>query len=267
MFPRSLFRPTYEVSGPNGGLATTLVLPDSFDSGTERCPLAVLMHGFMAKKELYPIPPLAKALAKEGIASIRFDFDAHGGSEGRFIDMTMSSEIADARAVLEYARSLPFVTDVALVGHSQGGVVAGMLAGELEDRPERPACVVQLAPAAVLKDDALAGQCMRARYNPADPPEFVNVFFHKLGRKFILEAQQLPIYETSARYTGKVCIIHGRNDKVVPVSYSERYHDVYRDSELVILEDEGHMLNGDKERLTGMVTAFLKAQLLPAERR
>ena len=83
------------------------------------------MHGFMSKKEMYPMPAIAKALAKAGIASIRFDFDAHGKSEGRFMDMTISSEIADAKAVLAYARNLPFVTDIALIGHSQGGVVAG----------------------------------------------------------------------------------------------------------------------------------------------
>ena len=254
-------KPAYEVFGPNGGLATTLVLPESFDVRTDKCPLAILMHGFMSKKELYPIPAIANALAKEGIASIRFDFDAHGKSEGRFIDMTISSEIADAKAVLQYVKTLPFVTKVAFVGHSQGGVIAGMLAGELEGSPERPDCLVQMAPAAVLKDDAIAGRCMNARYDASNPPEYVSVFFHKLGRKFILEAQKLPIYETSAGYSGKVCLIHGEKDRIVPVSYSQRYHEAYASSELHLLPDEGHMLNGDKNRLVGLVVSFLKDEL------
>lgn len=254
-------RPNYEVFGPRGGIATTLVLPDSFDRQKDTCPLVILMHGFLAKKELYPIPAIAGALAKAGIASLRFDFDAHGRSEGKFIDMTISSEIADAKAVLAYARTFPFVSDIAFLGHSQGGVVAGMLAGELEDRPERPKCLVLLAPAAVLKDDAIAGQCMHARYDASNPPEYVNVLFHKLGRRFILEAQQLPIYETSTRYSGKVCIIQGRNDKVVPVSYAERYHQSYPHSELTIYEDEGHFLNANKARLLGRIVAFFKENL------
>ena len=254
-------RPAYEVFGPYGGIATTLVLPDGFDVEKDKCPLAILMHGFMSKKEMYPVPALASALAKAGIASIRFDFDAHGKSEGKFIDMTISSEIADARAVLDYARKLPFVTDIALVGHSQGGVIAGMLAGELEDQPERPKCVVLLAPAAVLKDDAIAGQCMRSKYDASNPPEYVNVFFHKLGRRFILEAQQLPLYETSCKYTGKVCIIQGRKDKIVPVSYAERYHQSYKDSELTIYEDDNHFLNANKTRLLDKVVSFLKENL------
>ena len=254
-------RSPYEVFGPQGGISTTLVLPDGFDREKNTCPLVILMHGFISKKELYPLPAIANALAKAGIASLRFDFDAHGKSEGKFIDMTISSEIADAKAVLAYARQLPFVSDIALLGHSQGGVVAGMLAGEMETLPERPKCLVLLAPAAVLKDDAIAGRCMHARYDAANPPAYVNVLFHKLGRRFILEAQQLPVYEVSSRYSGKVCIIQGKKDKIVPFSYAERYHESYRDSVLYLLENEGHFLNGDKAGLIHSVVTFLKDNL------
>lgn len=253
--------PTYEVFGPYGGIATTLVLPNGFDKEKDKCPLVILMHGFMSKKEMYPVPAVAGALAKAGIASLRFDFDAHGKSEGKFIDMTISSEIADARAVWEYARKLPFVSDIALLGHSQGGVIAGMLAGQLEGEPVKPKCLVLLAPAAVLKDDAIAGQCMRSKYDASNPPEYVNVFFHKLGRRFILEAQKLPIYETSSQYTGKVCIIQGAKDKIVPVSYAEKYHQAYANSELTVYDDETHFLNGNKARLLDRVVTFLKDNL------
>lgn len=251
----------YVVSGPLGGIATSLVLPEGFQPDKDRCPLVILMHGFMARQSMYPVPALAKALAREGIASLSFDFQAHGKSEGRFIDMTLGGEAADAKAVWEYARTLPFVSKIALAGHSQGGVVAGLLAGELEGETVKPACLVQLAPAAVLKDDALKGQCMNARYDPAHPPEYVNVFFHKLGRKFILEAQQYPIFETSARYTGKVLLIHGAKDKIVPLSYSEKYDSLYADSALKVLQNEGHFLEKDKKTVIGLAVSFLKDNL------
>lgn len=223
--------------------------------------MVILMHGFMSRKELYPLPAIANALANEGIASIGFDFDAHGKSEGKFIDMTISNEIADAKAVLEYVKSLPFVENIALLGHSQGGVVAGMLAGQLENTPSKPGCLVLLAPAAVLKDDAIAGRCMNTEYDPANPPEYVSVFFHKLGRKFITEAQKLQIFETSSAYSGPVCIIHGENDKIVPVKYSLRYKEGYKDCELHLLPSEGHMLNSRKTEVIDMITVFLKNRL------
>lgn len=252
----------YAVYGPNGGIATHITFPEDFNSEKNKCPMAILMHGFMAKKESNPIPAIAKALAKEGIASISFDFDAHGKSGGRFIDMTISSEIADAKAVFEYVCSLDYVSDIVFVGHSQGGVVSGMLAGQLNGNGRKPVCLVLFAPAAVLKDDAINGQCMFSHYDASNPPKYVNVMFHKLGRKFILEAQKLPIYEVSAQYEGKVCLIHGTLDKIVPVSYSEKYHSVYPDSELHIINGENHFFSKKKDEIIGIATSFLKKNLL-----
>ncbi len=251
----------YSVYGEQGGIATTITLPKNFDTTKDKCPMAILMHGFMSSKGIYPVPMLAKTLAQKGIASISFDFNAHGKSEGRFVDMTIANEIADARAVLEYVKGLEYVTDIGFVGHSQGGVIAGMLAGELEDSPLKPKCVALLAPAAVLKDDAIAGQCMGSKYDASNPPEYVNVMFHKLGRKFILAAQKLPIYEISCKYTGNVCIIHGRKDKIVPTAYAERYHAGYRNSTLHMLEDEGHFLRKNKEQIAAVVADFMANNL------
>lgn len=55
----------------------------------------------------------------------------HGQSDGDFRDMTVLNEIEDAKKVFEYARRLPNVTSVSIAVHSQGGVVASMVAGEL----------------------------------------------------------------------------------------------------------------------------------------
>ena len=35
----------YEVSGPEGGLAMKVALPDGFDENMDRCPMVILMHG------------------------------------------------------------------------------------------------------------------------------------------------------------------------------------------------------------------------------
>lgn len=259
----SVFRPQreYLVFGEQGGISTKITLPSGFDTEIDKCPMVILMHGFMSSKGMHPVPLIAKSLAKNGIASICFDFNAHGRSEGKFEDMTIANEISDARAVLEYVKGLRYVTEIGFVGHSQGGVIAGMLAGELEDTSLKPKCVALLAPAAVLKDDAIAGQCMGSKYDASNPPKYVNVMFHKLGRKFILAAQKLSIYETSCRYTGKVFLIHGKKDKIAPYSYSERYHANYKDSALCLLDDEGHFMRKQKAQIASLVTNFISANL------
>ena len=89
----------YIVQGPEGGIALKVTLPDGVDTTTGQCPMVILMHGIFSSKDYIPMPQLAKGLAKAGIASVRFDFDGHGKSEGRMQDMTIEKELADAQAI------------------------------------------------------------------------------------------------------------------------------------------------------------------------
>ena len=161
----------YAVSGPEGGLAMKVALPEGFNPATDRCPMVLLMHGIFSSKDYNPMPSLAKALAQAGIASIRFDFDGHGKSEGRMQDMTVEKEIADALAIWEYAKSLPYVTQIGFLGHSQGGVIASMTAGRLAAAGGAvPAGVVLLAPGSVAGIHPLLGHHeTRPRIPPHHP--------------------------------------------------------------------------------------------------
>lgn len=135
-----------------------VTLPDNFDENTDKCPMVILMHGIFSSKNIVPIPALAKALAKEGIASICFDFGGHWKSEGKMEHMTVGKEIEDALAMWEYAKSLPYVSKIGLLGHSQGGVVASMTAGILASRGESPAALVLVAPGSVIQDACKGGR-------------------------------------------------------------------------------------------------------------
>ncbi|MBO7488097.1 MAG: alpha/beta hydrolase, partial [Bacteroidales bacterium] len=112
----SLLAREYQVFGPEGGIAIKMTLPDGFDTGSDKCPMVLLMHGIFSSKDINPMPTLAKELAARGIASVRFDFDGHGKSEGRMQDMTIEKELADAKAVWDYVKALPFVSSVGLLG-------------------------------------------------------------------------------------------------------------------------------------------------------
>ncbi len=89
----------FKVQGPEGGIALKVTLPEVFDTTTGHCPMVILMHGIFSSKDYIPMPQLAKGLAKAGIASVRFDFDGHGKSEGRMQDMTIEKELADAQSI------------------------------------------------------------------------------------------------------------------------------------------------------------------------
>lgn len=78
-----------------------------FEQDTQECPMVILMHGIFSSKNITSVPAIAKALAKNGIASISFDFGGHWSSEGKMVRMTIENEIRDALAMWEYARSRP----------------------------------------------------------------------------------------------------------------------------------------------------------------
>ena len=54
---------------------------------------------------------IAHECLNNGIATIRFDFDGHGDSDGEFCDMNVLSEILDAAKIIDYVRGLDFVTE------------------------------------------------------------------------------------------------------------------------------------------------------------
>ena len=244
------------LQGSKGKLAAIIQKPEIKDGA--RCPMAILMHGFGGSKEGQLFDLICDSLQANGIASIRFDFNGHGASEGEFQDMTVPNEVEDAKKVYEYVSALPYVSSVMLAGHSQGGVVASMTAGELGSKISR---VVLLAPAAVLRDDAIRGNTMGAMYDPLDPPEYVPLFGnHKLGRNYIKTAFSLPIYETAAKYQGAACVIHGTGDRVVPYTYGERYHDIWPGCELFILDGFDHGFSQNVYRAADLASKFLEVK-------
>ena len=251
----------YAVSGPEGGLAMKVALPEGFNPATDRCPMVLLMHGIFSSKDYNPMPSLAKALAQAGIASIRFDFDGHGKSEGRMQDMTVEKEIADALAIWEYAKSLPYVTQIGFLGHSQGGVIASMTAGRLAAAGSAvPAGVVLLAPGSVIKQACQGGKFFNARFDPANPPEFIRCWgTMKLGREYILSTQQLDIYGTAAAYQGPVLLLHGTKDTIVPMWCSEQYLETYGDrATLVKVDGENHLITRRKKEICRQVVSFFR---------
>ncbi len=250
------------IDGDHGRLKALIQKPELKPG--EKCPMVIFCHGFSGTMNGPLFELVADTLQAHGIASIRFDFNGHGESEGEFKDMTVPNEIEDAKKVVEYVRDLKYVSDLAIVGHSQGGVVASMTAGLLSEELGEPAfkAVALMAPAAVLRDDAIRGSTMGKTYDPFDPGEYVELWGGlKLGGNYIRTAFSLPIYETAAKYQGPALIIHGNADRVVPYTYGERFHQIWPKSELVIQEYFDHGFSQNVYRTTDIVSEYLIKQL------
>lgn len=245
-----------KIQGDHGMLAATVQKPKM--KAGEKVRLAVICHGFGSDKEHALLRAISDSLQSKGIASIRFDFNGCGKSEGKFENMTVANEINDAKLVIAYALKQPWVSDVSIIGHSQGGVVASMVAGDLQSSIRSLALC---APAAVLRDDAIRGQLQGVQYDAGNIPE---VIIHpgrnlRIGRAYVQVAQTLPIYETAARYKGPVILVHGIADRIVPYTYSERYQQGYRHAKLILLPGVDHSFTteGSAARTASEVSNFI----------
>ena len=218
--------------------------------------MAIIFHGFTANRNTSLLREIANSLRDENIASVRFDFNGHGDSDGKFENMTVLNEIEDANAILNYVKTDPHVRNIYLVGHSQGGVVASMLAGLYPDLIKK---VVLLAPAATLKGDALEGNTQGVTYNPDHIPDRLPFKDLTLGGFYLRIAQQLPIYEVSAQFTKPVCLIHGTDDTVVSPNASKKYDQIYQNSTLHLIEGADHCFSDSYQKnAVNITTDFLQ---------
>lgn len=250
-------RTDFTLQGDHGKLSAVLCTPKN----KKTYPLVIVMHGFNGHKDMPLFPELERQLNARGIATIRFDFNGHGKSEGSFLDMTIPNEIEDARKIYEYVSRLPEVESVSAVGHSQGGVVVSMLAGQLGT--DKIKSIALLAPAGELKDDTAKGDLFGTQYNPRNIPEYITLYTGlKVGRAFLTTTPHLPIYETAAKYTGPVLIVHSVEDELVPYVYGERFKQGYKNARLETLHAFDHSFTQDVPAVIKIVADFFAQQLL-----
>ena len=95
----------------------------------EKCPLMILFHGLTGHMEEEHIVAAMHTAIEAGYAVLRVELYGHGQSGGKFEDHTLFKWITNGLAVIDYAKTLDFVTDLFVCGHSQGGLLTMLLAG------------------------------------------------------------------------------------------------------------------------------------------
>jgi pimeloyl-ACP methyl ester carboxylesterase len=124
---------TQEVSFKNGDavLKGTLVLPENH---TQKTPVVLMVTGSGLQnrdEEIFehkPFAVIADALARQGIATLRYDDRGFGESTGDLVNVTTEDLKNDALAGVKLLRKQ--FRKVGVLGHSEGGTIGLMLASE-----------------------------------------------------------------------------------------------------------------------------------------
>lgn len=121
-------------AAPGVRLAGTLTLPNR--SGRFAAAILIAGSGRHDRDETVadhkPMLVLADALARQGYAVLRYDKRGAGRSTGDFDAATMADLTSDAAAAVAYLRSRPDIAPsrIGLIGHSEGGTIAAVLAAK-----------------------------------------------------------------------------------------------------------------------------------------
>lgn len=173
---------TQEVSFNNGDaiLKGTLVIPEN---ASRQTPVLLMVTGSGLQnrdEEIFehkPFAVIADALARAGIATLRYDDRGFGESTGDIVNCTTEDLKNDAFAGVQLLRSR--FDKVGVIGHSEGGTIALMLAAE-----KKVDFIVSLAGMAVSGKETLLWQNRLALAAANIPSETIDLYCNALDEVF-----------------------------------------------------------------------------------
>jgi putative redox protein len=245
------------IENPRGQLLAALCL----HSGPDSRGWAVVCHGFTGSKEGGGrAKAMAERLAREtGFSFILFDFAGNGESQGRFEDLTLSRQIEDLSAVVDWCVQQspgPVVT----MGRSFGG--STVLAHGAAD-PRVQAVCTWAAPIHLvdLFSEVIIAEPAEDKVQLADADGTVD-----LRKDFLRDLESYDLLKAAAVLAPRpLLIIHGENDDVVPVSDARRLYSAASDPrELHIIPGGDHQFTTTSEQVWKIVGRWLNT--LPGEK-
>ena len=224
---------------------------------TKKGPLCILVHGFTGHMEEEHIIAAQKAMNDSGVSVLRVEMYGHGKSDGRFVEHTLYKWVTNALAVVAYAKKLDFVTGLYMCGHSQGGLLTMLIGGMCADDLR---AILPLSPAWMIPGDARKGIVLGNSFDPKHIPERFASESWEISGDYIRTAQAIHAEDAISRYSGKVLIIHGDEDTIVPFSYAEKAAELYNDAELIRIHGADHCFTRHLEELYDTVRVFFQKE-------
>ena len=156
----------------------TLTLPENY---TKQTPVVLMVTGSGQQnrdEELFehkPFAVIADALARQGIASLRYDDRGWDDKSVNFANFTTDDFRQDAAAALPLLRKR--FNKVGILGHSEGGTIAMMLAAE-----GKVDFIVSLAGMAISGKETLVMQNRQAMSSIGLPKEMVDTYCNSISK-------------------------------------------------------------------------------------
>lgn len=210
----------------------------------------IYLHGFLSSAQSTKACFLRDRLDSfPGMAFHAVDFNP---TPRDFETMTTTGQINRLRQyVLDRA-----LGDVSLVGSSFGGLIALHYAHRFGQRLGAVARMLLLAPAVVWLSGGLSEEELRQWKEAGVAALFHPAFEREVPIRYDLQVDGLR-YLKPVPPTVPTVIVHGRQDKTVPIAHSREYAADYPDDVRLIEVDADHDLNPHLDLIWGYVRSFL----------
>ncbi|TWI57992.1 alpha/beta hydrolase [Halalkalibacter nanhaiisediminis] len=193
--------------------------PENHD---QKHPAIIFVHGFVGSKvgDHRLFVKAANYFTKLNYVSFRFDFKGCGESDGDYQDVTLTEQIKELQAAIEYVSQLDEVDpeQIILIGHSLGGAVTA-LTSSLEKQIKH---IVLWSPVARPYQEISAITGAKA----VETAKQEGVYDHKgflLSHTFFTDLKAHQPLEAISSYSGTALIIHAEKDEAVPKENAATY--------------------------------------------
>jgi hypothetical protein len=171
--------------------------------------LVVIGHGVTGHKDRPFLVALAEGLARAGINALRISFSGNAGSEGRFVDSTITKEVADLGSVIDALDHF----NITYAGHSMGGAV-GVLRASQDPRIRRLISLAAIVHTRTFAERSF-GHLIPDRDLMWDKPGCL------LAPAYMDDMRQIEsVVSHASRITVPWLLVHGTADALVPIQDS-----------------------------------------------
>ena len=224
------------MAGAGHTLTGSLEMPTGLVRGA-----ALFAHCFTCTKNSKAAVIVSRALAREGIATLRFDFTGLGGSGGDFGDAGFAADVSDLVAAAEELIAR-FSAPILLIGHSLGG--AAVLAAADDLGFEKIAAIATIgAPSDVphvLRNIDGDIEAIRKR---GEGEVTIGGRSFTLRREFIEKVENADLLGEVGRLRKPLMFMHSPTDAVVGVEHaSALFQAAKHPKSFVSLEGADHLL-------------------------
>lgn len=197
-------------------------------------PAVIRAHGYRSSKEGSSSTALANEFSNDKIVFFRFDFHAHGESEGKVVDAKQC--VDDLICAVGYLKMLDVVDQkrIAITGSSLGGL-ATTLAATWDD----VACAVPVCPVSTFE------------------PFRVRDIKYK-------DLVDVNVYAEAEKIKCPVLVVHGDKDDIVPISQSVELVKHLKKGKLHIVKGADHQFSDEKhfKEMIKTVADFIRGEIL-----